>query len=170
MKHALSFTAFMLYSMIGYASEEIKNLLIASRTDDRDDVTNIKSVNYDNKNIDDRTLHESLILASNLVALTAQHNNLNNPQTTSCALLTTLKLNNGTIQKFSIGDWLNAMPALRTLKLAHNKITTIASANDISTLTCGGTCCGGEASWCSKSLQELDISHNQLTEFNLNII
>ena len=37
MKHALSFTAFMLYSMIGYASEEIKNLLIASRADDRDD-------------------------------------------------------------------------------------------------------------------------------------
>jgi hypothetical protein len=61
-------------------------------------------------------------------------------------------------------------PNLKILKLAHNQITCIASNDVTERISC--TICGPEykKAWHSDTLQELDLSHNKLTEFDLNLL
>jgi len=132
---------------------------------------NALHLNLNNKSLTDPAFSSILAAAPYAVTFSAQHHQLLAPQLVKdafkCEFLTELDLSNGDLMTFPIGAFAGAMPALKKLNLAHNQIISIASKNDedyeppfIAPIW----------RWNSKSLQELDVSHNQLTIFDLTII
>lgn len=153
---------------ISYTGDNATEHILCFRTD-QNDVTSIKSINYP-KDLDDTTLKSILTQAYNLETLVAQNNLLHQPRPQLCRDLSTIDFSNGKIKNFILGEWIDAMPKLRILNLAHNKISSIASDFDTERSTCGP--CGTKIipSWSSSTLQEIDLSHNELTEFDLHIV
>lgn len=187
MKYINVCTLFALSSFSMYAADgdiptqnELTQLLLTSRTDQNyqkeqhnyiDSIKSIHSINLDNKQITDDTLRTLLAEACALVMLSAQHNRLQQPSPARCFCLTDIDFSNGTIETFSIGDWVTLCPQLAVIKLAHNKIRDTTSDNDATNrISC--TICGPEyqRAWHSDTLKELDLSHNELTVFDLNIL
>lgn len=166
-----------LSSIVAYACDDDTRKRLLDARDDQEYISSpasIRSLNFDNKNINDATLHSALTKADNLITLSAQHNALQNPQPVVCKFLTKIDFTKGNIEIFRIGDWVTAAPNLEILKLAHNKISSIASDTDTDIVLCGpcGQCTvnNGGHIWRSYALQEVDLSHNALTEFDLNIL
>src|ERR1700722_19755669 len=110
MKHTLLMlsTVLILSSVVIYASdyasdeehdESFKAIILRSRTD-QDFVTgssSIQSINFDKEKCDDNLLHETLTQCSGLRTLSAQQNQLKNPQPVACEFLTTLNFSHGNI-------------------------------------------------------------------------
>lgn len=156
-------------SSVMYTCDEGTKLLLSVRAD-QNDVTSIKSLNFP-KDLDDATLKTALTQAYNVQTLIAQNNIMKQPKPVPCQGLSIIDFSNGTIEVFRIGDWVQAMPSLQKLNLAHNKISSIASINDAEQTSCGP--CGKHvltSSWHSQTLQEIDLSYNELTEFDLHIV
>jgi hypothetical protein len=124
-------------------------------------------LNLDNKSVTDSAFSGILLSSPQLITFSALGHQLLAPQPVQCAFLTGLDLSKGSLRVFPIGAFAKAMPALKKLNLAYNKIISVASENDETR-----TPLFGDTIWCwsSRSLQELDVSHNQLAEFDLNII
>jgi|GEM_PF-4957043 len=145
--------------------QSIRNLILTHRTD-KDDVTAVSRINFDNENITDEQLKQALTIASRLISFSANKHILNSPTFPYCASLTTLILSNGTLTTFPLGDALMKMPCLHKLVLSNNQIESIASDTDAAK-NCR---CAPQAPWKHTSLQELDLNGNLLTEFNMHII
>lgn len=161
MNSILFFLLSMAIQTFIYPSDEI---ILKARTD-LDDVKSVRSMDCPKK-LTDKVLDRILKKACNLESISAQGNSLQKPKHVSCAFLHTINFSNGTITKFPIGDWVIAIPHLKKLNLAHNKISSIASSTDTVTVVNGKR----YTSWESSLLEYLDLSHNKLTELDLHII
>lgn len=161
---------FFLVSMhsIVPADHETTQLFLSARVaTDAHDVRTILNANFDTKYITDHLLREFLAKATAVVTLSAKNNVLQNPQPVTSVYLTELNLSHGTLQSFPIGRFIVAMPRLKKIDLSYNQIVSIASNNDVQQQ---GGCDNPINPWNSFDLEQINVSNNKLTEFDLNLI
>lgn len=158
-------------------NRDMQNLVLNARTD-FNDIDSVRHINFDNKNLTDKELQNTLKITSNLVTLSAKYHILTSPQPMSASALTELNLSNGTLKLFPLGSFLELMP-LKKINLAYNHIASIASDNDETKYygwcnngiqECKYGCCSSALKWQSTTLQELTLNNNQLTELDMHII
>lgn len=154
--------------MLFSGDDERTQLFLSARVaTDTNDVRTILNANFDTKFMTDNLLHEFLTKATAVVTLSAKNNMLQNPHPVASVYLTELNLSHGTLQSFPIGEFIVVMPQLKKIDLSHNQIVSIVSDNDVEPRN---GCQNFIDPWKSYELEQINVSNNKLTEFDLQII
>lgn len=157
------------------AKTSVSAMLLAGRID-MGDPSAVKAVKIVNgEDLADNDYPTIFTTAPHLESLTIQKHKFVNPAPTYAQYLKILNLSRGTLAQFRLAEHLAQLSVLEELNLSHNNLTTIGYEADVKETQMGSKreYNEGKYYWISvweHGLQKLDVSHNNLSIFNMHLL